>query len=328
MPHWSVSLGPLLYLSRRVGAGYARPMNLVFAVFCIILFSLTVPITRLATQVIDPVTVTLLRLCGAGFICAITVVAFDRWVPPRRIWKPLVATSFGSVLGFSLLIGLAMKRVPGIHGAIALAAMPAVTAVYASLRDRQNQGRAFWLFCAIGTTLSFGFLASGSVGGLQVGDWLLVGAVLTSAFGYVEGGRLSRVHGGRRIMSWAILVTLPLVVIVTGWMLLDADLPGWSETPAAWLSIAYLGFVSQSLGMFLWFRVLAHGPMARVALVQLLQPFFSIVAAVLMLGETTSAATWIVAALVALSVFGAIRTRSQPVPINRTPEPQASPRVS
>ena len=284
-------------------------MNSLLALLCVSLFSLTVPTTRIATQVFDPIAVTLFRLIGAGVVCAVSIGFFDRWVPPRRIWGGLIATSIGSVCGFSILIALAMKRVPGIHGAIALAALPAVTAVYASLRDGKNPGLRFWSFCALGTTLSFGFLLSRSGQGLRAGDWLLAGAVLTSAFGYVEGGRLSRQHGGKRVMSWAILLTFPFAVAVGAWLLRGSVIPLPGESPAAWASVAYLALISQSLGMFLWFTVLARGPMARVALVQLVQPFLSILASVLLLGETASPGTWVIAALIALSVFGANQAR-------------------
>src|SRR5690606_10908565 len=99
-------------------------MNMLIAAFCVFLFSLTVPFTRIAALEMPPLLVVSLRLLGAGLICA-TLMGFERWLPPRRIWLPLMLTSLGSVLGFSLLTAFAFCEVPGSHGALGLAALPA-----------------------------------------------------------------------------------------------------------------------------------------------------------------------------------------------------------
>jgi drug/metabolite transporter (DMT)-like permease len=85
-------------------------------------------------------------------------------------------------------------------------------------------------------------------------------------------------------------------------------------SPHAWMSLGYLALVSQSSGMFLWFKVLAIGPMEKVALVQLLQPFLSLLASIFFLDETVLWSTWIIAAIVAACIFGANREKNKPRP--------------
>ena len=288
-------------------------MNTALATLCVLLFSLTMPATRMAALSFPPEMVALLRLLGAGLVCAITVGFVDRWVPPRKAWLPLAATALASVAGFSILGALAMKRVPATHGAVGLATLPALTALYASVRDRVNPGLRFWLSGLAGTVLTIGYFAAQSHAGLGTGDALLVAGVAVSAFGYVEGGRLSRIHGGRHVMSWAVLLTFPFslavaIAVLAGW--LPWTLPAISAAPGAWLSALYLATVSQSLGMFVWFRVLARGPMAQVAMLQLIQPFFSLLAAMFFLGENPGSGAWFVAAAVAVCVFSTNRARA------------------
>jgi drug/metabolite transporter (DMT)-like permease len=284
-------------------------MNMSLATLCVLLFSLTVPFTRLAALEMPALLVMGLRLCGAALVCALFLLR-DPWWPPRRIWLPLLLTMLASVVGFSLLTALALQQVPGTHGAIGLASLPAVTALYAALRDRVQPPSAFWGFAVLGTVLSSGYLLLDAAGGLMIGDALLMMAVLAAAFGYVEGARLSREFGGRRIMSWAILLSLPLALGVTFSQLDDVDLAAFSTT--AWTSVFYLAVISQSLGMMLWYRVLATGPMEKVALVQLLQPFFTLLSAHLLLGEAVAAQAWIVALLVVFCIVGANRSKSRP----------------
>jgi drug/metabolite transporter (DMT)-like permease len=282
-------------------------VNLLAAAFSVFLFSLTVPMTRIAALEMPPFVVMGLRVFGAGLLCAALMLR-ERWVPPRRIWGMLLLTSMGSVLIFSLATAMALREVPGTHGALGLAALPALTAAYSTLRDRSKPGLAFWGFALLGTTMSLGFFLMQAGSGLYVGDLWLALAVLVSVFGYVEGARLSREFGGVRIMSWSILLCVPPAIVPGLWLWNTTDLPAFSTE--AWLAVAYLALVSQSSGMFLWFRVLAKGPMEKVALVQLLQPFLSLLGALVLLDEQVGWLAWATAVGVVVCIFGAQRTRA------------------
>jgi drug/metabolite transporter (DMT)-like permease len=279
-------------------------MNILAAGLCVLLFSLTVPFTRIAALEIPPEAIIFLRLIGASLVCGVFVM-MDRWVPPRKAWNGILATSLGSVIGFSSFMAYAMKEVPGGHAAVALAAMPIVTASYAVLRDGMHPGNKFWFFAISGSLLSFAFFFTMNVGHLGFGDILLVMAVFSSAFGYVEGARLSRLYSGTRVMSWAIIATLPLALPLATYYFSHSNFEVNQVSLNVWLAVAYLALVSQSTGMYLWFKVLAIGPMEKIALVQLLQPFLTLLASILLLGEVVSNLTWIIATLVAGCVFGA-----------------------
>lgn len=237
-------------------------------------------------------------------ICLL-VALWDGWIPPKTSLPGLFSVSIGSVIGFTTLTAFAMKEVPSGHAAVALAGMPLATAVYAVLRDKLNPGRRFWGFALLGTFLSLGFFFSLNMSDLVLGDLLLVLAVMSAAFGYVEGGRMSRLHGGRRTMTWAILLTLPLTIPYAVFYFENTQVSVSHLSHSAWGSMIYLALVSQSSGMFLWFKVLAIGPMEKIALVQLLQPFFSLLASIIFLNEHVLWSTWIIAFMVAICIFGA-----------------------
>lgn len=65
-----------------------------------------------------------------------------------------------------------------------------------------------------------------------------------------------------------------------------------------WLSFLYLALVSQLLGFFLWNKGLALGGVARVSQAQLIQPFITIIASVVLIGEVIDIETIIFALLV------------------------------
>lgn len=285
-------------------------MNILAAIFCVVLFSLTAPFTRIAALETSAETIILLRIIGAAAVCLIAAL-IDKWIPPKKIWIYILYTSLGSVIGFNALMAYGLREVPSAHAAVALAALPLMTAIYSVMRDRLNTGIRFWLFAVTGTLLAFGFFFSINVNHLLLGDFLLLLSVFSAAFGYVEGGRLSREYGGRKIMSWAVLIASPISIFIAiiyfsnnHQTLLNLSIKGW-------FSVSYLALVSQSLGMFLWFRVLSIGPMEEIALVQLLQPFLTLIASIFLLRETVVPMTWIIAFLVAICIFGSNKSRNK-----------------
>jgi drug/metabolite transporter (DMT)-like permease len=113
--------------------------------------------------------------------------------------------------------------------------------------------------------------------------------------GYAEGGRLSQTMGGQQVISWALVLSMPVLLPITIWL-------GWSygvtASAKAWIGFGYVSLFSMFVGFFFWYKGLALGGIARVGQVQLLQPFLTLVGAALILGETLDARNFLFAAAV------------------------------
>src|SRR5690606_386963 len=110
--------------------------------------------------------------------------------------------------------------------------------------------------------------------------------VAVCGLGYAEGAVLSRRLGGWQVISWALVLALPVMIALAAWLQ-----PGsWRavEMPA-WLGLAYVSLFSMLIGFVFWYRGLAQGGIAAVGQLQLLQPFCGLALAALLLGETVSA---------------------------------------
>jgi drug/metabolite transporter (DMT)-like permease len=59
-------------------------------------------------------------------------------------------------------------------------------------------------------------------------------------------------------------------------------------TAGEWLGLAYVSLFSMLIGFVFWYRGLALGGIAAVGQLQLLQPFFGLALAALLLGEQVS----------------------------------------
>jgi drug/metabolite transporter (DMT)-like permease len=276
-----------------------RARGLAWGFLGVASFSLTLPATRVAVASLDPVFVGLGRAVIAAVLAAIVLAATRAPLPGWRVLPHLAVVAGGVIIGFPLFSALAMRHVPAAHGAVVIGLLPLLTALAAAWLAHERPSRAFWWSAAFGSAVVVGF-AFWQGGGLpQPADGLLALAAISAAIGYAEGGRLARTLGGWQVISWALVIAAPFVLVPT---VVVADARLAAASPAAWACFVYVGVVSMFLGFFAWYRGLALGGIAAVGQVQLLQPFLTIFASALLLGEAIDPATFVAAALVIAAI--------------------------
>jgi len=252
------------------------------------IFSGTFPATRLAVATLDPVFIACGRAVAAALLAACALAIMRRPLPRGRQWRQLMVIAGGVVFGFPMLASWAMRYVPSSHGAVLAGILPLATALMGALRAGDRPSPGFWLAAAAGSALVVGFALWQGGGTLQLADLALLGAVAAAAIGYAEGAQLTHKLGGWETISWTLLVALPLSATFA-WFQMPAD---WVAIPAeAWTAFAYLAIMSQYVGFFAWYKGLALGGVARVSQTQLLQPFFTLVLAAILIGEPLTVAT-------------------------------------
>ena len=252
-------------------------------------FSLTVPVTRTALRDLDPLLIGAGRAVVAAALAAAALALTGQRLPRGAQWARLAVVGGGVVAGFPLLTSYALTEVPASHGAVVIAVLPAATAVLAVVRTHERPVPAFWLYAGLGALAAVGFAVAqgGGPSHVQRADLLLFAAVVACAAGYAEGGLLARELGAWQAISWALVLSAPVMAVLSV-VSLVREPP--SASPASWLCFAYLAAVSMFLGFVAWYRGLALGPMAQVSQVQLAQPVLSIAWAALLLGERI---TWL-----------------------------------
>ncbi len=132
----------------------------------------------------------------------------------------------------------------------------------------------------------------------------MLASILLCGLGYAEGAALSRRLGGWQVISWALLLSLPVMGLLA---LLTVPVAFTGITAPAWLGLAYVSVFSMLVGFVFWYRGLALGGIATVGQLQLLQPFFGLALAGLLLGEPVAWSMIAVTALVVACVAGAKR---------------------
>ncbi|WP_460156583.1 DMT family transporter [Pseudomonas sp. S2_H10] len=268
----------------------------------VVIFSGSLPATRVAVMEFDPVFLTVARATIAAILALGLLWLFKEKRPARQQLIPLIIVALGVVIGFPLLTALALQYVTSAHSIVFVGLLPLATAVFGVLRGGERPRAAFWIFSVLGSLLVVGFALSQGLTASPQGDILMLLAILACGLGYAEGAKLSRTLGGWQVISWALVLSLPVVALLS-WMRMPASFSGISLP--AWFSLAYVSLFSMLIGFVFWYRGLAQGGIAAVGQLQLLQPFFGLTLAATLLHEHVSVGMLGVTVAVILCVAGA-----------------------
>ncbi|MGF7161513.1 drug/metabolite transporter (DMT)-like permease [Rhodoligotrophos appendicifer] len=266
----------------------------------VIIFSGSLPATRVAVADFSPMFLTSARAVIAALLGATFLLARHQMRPERNDILPLTLVAIGGVIGFPLLTAFALQHMTAAHSIVFIGLLPLATAIFGVVRGGERPKPAFWLFSVVGAAAVAGFALYGSEGGTLIGELLMFAAILVCGLGYAEGATLSRRLGGWQVISWALLLSLPIMAVIALFTLPET----WGRIGVpAWAGLAYVSIFSMMVGFIFWYRGLALGGIAGVGQLQLLQPFFGFLLAAIFLGEpiawTMIASTVVIVACVA-----------------------------
>lgn len=281
----------------------------------VVIFGATLPMTRLAVADLDPYCLTAGRAAGAGLLASLVLLGVRRPLPSTAQLKRIAVAAVMLVGGFPGFSGIAMQTIPAAHAGVVVGSLPLATAVAATVLARERPSFGFWMCSFCGAVLVTAYALRQGGGRFAWGDGLLLCAVASAAVGYTIFGLLARDMPGWEVISWAVVITLPLTLPLT--------LLYWPAAPAAvhaasWWAFAYLAAMSMYLGFFAWNAGLALAGVARVSQVQLLQTFVTLVISSLVLKENIDRDTIVYAiAVVGLVFVGRSFAISRPVGVVR-----------
>ncbi len=265
----------------------------------VLLFSLTLPVTKIAVLSFSPYFIAFGRAALAGVLAlAYLVLIKAKWPSPAQL-RQLTAVALGVVFGFPLFSTIAMNIVPSSHGAVILGILPLATTIASVWRFKEKPSLGFWLVAIAGTALVLTYALLKSSGAFTLADGLLIAACACAALGYAEGGNLSTAMPPKQVISWALVISLPINLIAA----YLEYLPSYQNaTGLSWLCFAYLGVFSMYVGFFFWYQGLSLGGISRVSQVQLIQPFSTLVFSSLLLHEGLTLTNVVFAGLVVMTV--------------------------
>ena len=284
--------------------------GLFWAFLGVLLFSFSVPLTKIAVGGFNPFFTATGRAVVAGVLAAV-ILSVNRvpW-PARHLVRPLLLTMIGAVFGWPILIASALQYTTSAHVAVIAAFMPLSTAIIAVFRTHEKVSAKFWLAASVGTSalVIFALGRGGATSPNYWADLMVVGAMLFSSWCYVEGASVTKVMPGWQVISWVVIFALPITVpaSLVLWFTTSGD---YQTTSTQWLALILLGISSMYFGFFAWYRGLSMAGIARGSQVQQLQALLTLLWSALLLGETVTWLTVLAAGVVIASVIWAQRSR-------------------
>ena len=274
----------------------------VFGFIGVAIFSGSLPATRVAVADFDPIFLTVSRATIAGLLAIILLLVFKEKRPERSDLMSLLIIAVGVVVGFPLLTALALQHITSAHSVVFIGLLPLATAIFGVLRAGDRPNPVFWVFSILGSFLVAGFALMQDASASLIGDLFMFGAIIVCGLGYAEGAKLSRKLGGWQVISWALVLSLPIMAPIA-----CLEMPTSYEeiSQPAWLALAYVSMFSMLIGFVFWYKGLAQGGIAAVGQLQLLQPFLGLILAATILGEQVSGVMILTCVAVIGCVFGA-----------------------
>lgn len=277
----------------------------------ILIFSGSLPATRIAVASLDPLFLMGARGAIAGVLALGALVVFRARRPTWAEARSLAIVAFGVVVGYPLFSAFALQHIDSARATMILGVLPTTTALFAVLRGGERPRLPFWAFSLLGSGVIVAYAATAHAS--LAGDLLMAAGVVVCGLGYAEGATLARRLGGWQVISWALVLALP----VTGGIALVTAPPSFAAAaPRAWLGLGYVSVFSMLVGFVFWYRGLALGGIAAVSQLQLLQPFFALALASMCLGEHVPTTMLVATVAVVACVAGTRRFgRISPAPI-------------
>ena len=266
----------------------------------ILIFSLTLPVSKIAVLSFDPYFIAFGRATLAGMLALVYLLYKKEIMPSKADFTKFVVIALGVIYGFPIFTTVAMTEGSSSHGAVILGMMPLATTVIGVIRFKERPSLGFWLVSLLGAALVVIYALLKSSGSFTYIDGLLVLGGISAAVGYVEGGELSRKINPRSVISWALVISLPVNIVMSYFTFNTQYI---HASPIAWTSFIYLSLFSMFIGFFFWYEGLAIGGIARVSQVQLTQPFCTLVVASILLGDALTIMNLVFAFLVVSTVI-------------------------
>jgi drug/metabolite transporter (DMT)-like permease len=266
----------------------------------ILIFSLTLPVSKIAVLSFSPYFIAFGRAALAGIVALAYLIYKKEALPSKIDFGKFIVISLGVVFGFPIFTTVAMTQGSSSHGAVILGMMPLATTVIGVIRFKERPSLGFWLVSLLGAALVVIYALLKNAGSFTYIDGLLVLGGICACIGYVEGGELSRKMNPRAVISWALVISLPLNIVLS-YLTFNSQYLEAGTIP--WISFVYLSLFPMFIGFFFWYEGLAIGGIARVSQVQLIQPFCTLFAASILLGDSITVLNLVFAVLVVSTVI-------------------------
>ena len=266
----------------------------------IFIFSLTLPVTKITVEILNPYFLCFARALLAGILAGAYLIYTKAPIPDAKQIRQFAIVALGVVFIFPLFINIAMTAGEASHAGVILGIMPLATVVAGVLLFQERPSLGFWISALTGCAIVCTYAYLNSEGGFRYTDLLLLVACGANGIAYAIGGNLSRTMNAKQVISWTLVLSLPINLLGSAFTFQESY---FMAGTTIWISFLYLGIFSMFVGFFFWYGGMAIGGISRVSQVQLLQPFCTLLASAILVSEPITLMNILFAGLVITTVM-------------------------
>ena len=273
----------------------------------ILIFSLTPVATKIAlgpsNNELSAEFITFGRSAVAGFLALLYLLFFKKKIPQKSDLINFSIIALCLTIGFPLSLSYGLIYSTSIHAGVILAFLPLATAIFASFYFKQRASIGFWLCALVGSIIIIIYILihNQNVNAnfkISHYDILFCIAVIAAAIGYNFGAKLTKNMSSAEVISWALVLALPLHFILAIYYFPKSEI-----NIIAWFGFFYTALFSQWIGFFAWYKALDLGGAVRVSQIQLLMPFLTFAFSILFLGEILDSLAIVFSAIIIFLIY-------------------------
>ena len=273
----------------------------------ILIFSLTPVATKIAlgssNNELSAEFITFGRSAVAGFLALLYLLFFKKKFPEKSDLMNFSIIALCLTIGFPLSLSYGLIYSTSIHAGVILAFLPLATAIFASFYFKQRASNGFWLCALVGSIIIIIYILihNQNVNAnfkISHYDILFCIAVIAAAIGYNFGAKLTKNMSSAEVISWALVLALPLHFILAIYYFPKSEI-----SIIAWFGFFYTALFSQWIGFFAWYKALDLGGAVRVSQIQLLMPFLTFAFSILFLGEILDSLAIVFSAIIIFLIY-------------------------
>lgn len=290
------------------------PVAIIFAALAAVIIWGASPVAaKIAVGGLPPMVVAILRTVIGGLAALPLVLAFRIPLPQEREQRQLLLISgFCGFVAFPILFTIGVNLTSANHASMILAALPIITGAIAMTWDKKLPKLLWYAGCIIALAgeaiLIFTKTPQDIVSTSIKGDVIVLISNLFASLGYVAGGRLQQAgYPAHGTTFWGVILFAIFLLPFTPFFLSNVE---WASVPIdAWLAVTYLAVAVTIIGYMLWYWSLGRGGIARIGLIQFLQPVSGVILAWILLNEGLSMSFILASVLILIGVWIAMKAK-------------------
>lgn len=266
------------------------------ALLAVLFWGVSFVATRAVVEQISPVALIFARAAlGSLLLIGILTARGRPWWPPRSAWPSLALMGFIGVAFHQLLQAYALQLTTAVNSGWLIGLTPIWSAILAAIHLRERFPPRKLLGLTLGFAGAVLVVTRGRLGGDVLGlpatrgDLMILASTVNWAVYSVFG------HPTLKRLGSLVATTCAMIV---GWVMLTGPFlyaRAWGDFArldgVGWAAVLFLGICCSGLGYLWWYGALERIETSRVAALLYLEPLVTLLAAVVLLGETVTATT-------------------------------------